>query len=253
MRDVIPTGMGADSEYLFARMTGLTLAWAEPAPGSRILDLASGPGADARSLAAQGALAVGVEPSLRMLGLARSLALEGDGPIPGLVQAWADALPFADGAFDAALCKGSIDHFDQPEAAIAEMARVTRAPGRVILAIANFESAACRLARGIDTLRERSGGAIRAGRRMYDVPSDHFTRYDLELMLEQAGRALEIERVEGISLGWGFPGWGRVLERLPAAAARGVVQALGAWARRLPRHADVVLLAGRPRASSTSQ
>ena len=87
---------------------------------------------------------------------------------------------------------------------------------------------------------------------MYDVPSDHFTRYDLDLMLEQAGRSLEVERVEGISLGWGFPGWGRALERLPRSAARGVVQALGAWARRLPGHADVVLLAGRPRASSTS-
>jgi ubiquinone/menaquinone biosynthesis C-methylase UbiE len=75
MRDVIPTGMGPDSEYLFARMTGFTLAWAEPAPGTRILDVASGPGGDVRSLAAQGALAVGVEPSSRMLGLARSLAL----------------------------------------------------------------------------------------------------------------------------------------------------------------------------------
>lgn len=253
MRDVIPTGMGPDSEYLFSRMTGLTLEWACARPGGRILDVASGPGADCRTLAGVGALAVGVEPSSRMLGLARDLA-EPDGPEPGFVQAWSDALPFADRSFDAALCKGSIDHFDRPERAVAEMARVTRTDGRVVLAIANFESAACRLARGIDAFREQvAGGPVRAGRRMYDVPSDHFTRYDLDLMREQAERFLVLEDLEGISLGWGFPGWGRLLDALPASVARGAVQALGAWARRLPAWADVVVLAGRPRASSTSR
>lgn len=253
MRDVIPTGMGPDSEYLFSRMTGLTLEWTRPAPGARILDVASGPGADCRTLAGAGALAVGVEPSSRMLGLARTLGA-GDEPEPGFVQAWADALPFADRSFDAAFCKGSLDHFDRPQAALAEMARVTRRDGRVVLAIANFESAACRLARGIDTLREQvGGGPVRPGRRMYDVPSDHFTRYDFALMREQAEAFLVLEDLEGLSLGWGFPGWGRLLERLPAAVARAAVQRLGGWARRLPAWADVVILAGRPRAASTSR
>jgi len=253
MRDVIPTGMGPDSEYLFSRMTGLTLEWARAQPGGRILDVASGPGADCRALASVGALAVGVEPSSRMLGLARDLAEPGE-PEPGFVQAWSDALPFADRSFDAALCKGSIDHFVRPEAAIAEMARVTRPDGRVVLAIANFESAACRLARGVDTLREQvAGGAVRAGRRMYDVPSDHFTRYDLDLMREQAERFLLLEDLEGISLGWGFPGWGRVLDALPRGVAGAAVQALGAWARKLPSWADVVVMAGRPRSASTSR
>ena len=70
------------------------------------------------------------------------------------LRSWADALPFADGSFDAVICKGAIDHFDRPERAIAEMARVTRQRGRVVLAIANFESLACRLARGLDRVRE---------------------------------------------------------------------------------------------------
>ena len=48
-----------------------------------------------------------------------------------------------------------------------------------------------------------------AGRRGYDAPSDHFTRYELDLMQEQAGRVLDLDTVEGISLAWGFPGWSR--------------------------------------------
>ncbi len=44
------------------------------------------------------------------------------------------------------------------------------------------------LARALDAFAERwRGAAPRRGRRHYDVPADHFTRYDLGLMREQAG------------------------------------------------------------------
>jgi hypothetical protein len=79
------------------------------------------------------------------------------------------------------------------------------------------------------------------------VPADHFTRYDLALMREQAGRSLELEAVEGISLAWGLPAWTRAAERLPAAAAGLALRALDWLARRAPSLADVVLLSGRPR------
>jgi len=46
MSDVIPTGMSLDSEYLFERMTEVTLAEALPRPGRRVLDVASGVGQD---------------------------------------------------------------------------------------------------------------------------------------------------------------------------------------------------------------
>ena len=55
-------------------------------------------------------------------------------------DAAATIMPFASGSFDAVICKGAIDHFDRPGVALAEMARVTRRDGRVVLAIANFES-----------------------------------------------------------------------------------------------------------------
>lgn len=258
MRDVIPTGVSLDSSYLFDRMTGVTLGLAEGGPGRRVLDVASGLGADAIRLAAAGATAVGVEPSSRMLALARMLEAEAAAADPApqrapvWIQSWSSGLPFADGSFDAALCKGSIDHFDEPARAIAEMARVTRPGGRVVLAIANFESIGIRLARTLDELAEGPlGRAVRPGRRMYDVPTDHFTRYDLGLMRAQAERALVLEEVVGISIGWGFPGWSGLLGRLPERAARWTLHALDAGARRLPAWADVVVLAGCPRRAST--
>jgi SAM-dependent methyltransferase len=252
MADVIPTGTTRDSEYLFARMTEATLDLAR-AGGARILDVASGFGQDAAQLAAEGSWVVGAEPSARMIGWARLAgARRGAAPVR-FVRAWSDALPFANASFDAAVCKGALDHFDRPETAIGEMARVTRPAGHVVLAIANFESLACRAARGADDARETwLGQSVRRGRRHYDVPADHFTRYDLPLMLEQASRAVAIERVEGVSLGWGFPGWTRAVERMPAPVAGAVLRALDSLARRLPQLADVVVLCGRPRPAPAS-
>src|SRR5215475_6571120 len=227
MRDVIPTGSTRDSEFLFARMAERTLCATRAGRGGRVLDVAAGLGQDASRLAGQGAFAVAAEPSRRMTALAKLVQERLPGRAPTWVRAWSDALPFASGSFDAVFCKGSLDHFDRPRAAIAEMARVARPGGRVVLAIANFDSAACRAARTLDALRERwLGRELPRGRRHYDVPHDHFTRYELALMREQAGEALELELVEGVSLAWGLPGWSAAVARLPAPVALGALCAL---------------------------
>ena len=251
MRDVIPTGTTRDSEFLFGRMTGRTLALAEGRAGRRILDVASGFGQDAAALAEGGAWVVGAEPSARMSGLARTQSEQRTGPLPSWVRSWSDALPFAAGSFDAVICKGAIDHFDRPDLAIAEMARVTRPSGRVVLAIANFDSFACRAARGLDAAREGLlGRTLPRGRRHYDVPHDHFTRYELDLMRDQASASLELECVEGISMAWGLPQWSRTVERLPQPVACAALGALDALARLRPSLSDVVILAGRPKRAS---
>lgn len=253
MSDVIPTGTTRDSAYLFERMTERTLALTRPGPGRRILDVASGFGQDALALAARGARVVGAEPSRRMIAWARLKSADPGAPAAHWVRGWSDALPFAAGSFDAAFCKGAIDHFDRPEEAIAEMARVVAPEGRVVLAIANFESLACRAARAGDALGEGwLGRPVRRGRRHYDVPADHFTRYELDLMREQASRSLELEVVEGVSLAWGLPAWTRSVDRLPGAVAGAALRGLDWLARRLPAYADVVVLAGRPRRSATT-
>ena len=248
MSDVIPTGTTRDSSFLFDRMTEVALSLARPAPGMKILDVASGFGQDAIAMARRQADVVGVEPSARMSAWARLKSAEEEGPVPHWVRGWSDALPFATGSFDASLCKGALDHFDRPERAIAEMARVTSEEGRVVLAIANFESMACRTARLSDEVRERwLGRPVRRGRRHYDVPADHFTRYEIGLMEEQASRSLEIEVVEGVSMAWGLPAWTRSVGHLPEGVADLALRGLDWLARRLPGLADVVVLAGRPR------
>jgi SAM-dependent methyltransferase len=256
MEDVIPTGTTRDSEYLFAQMTQRTLDLARPAQGQRILDIASGFGQDVIALSERGAWVVGAEPSKRMSALSRLLddrssasrATSATACQPQWLRGWADCLPFADQSFDAVICKGALDHFDQPTVAIAEMARVTRPEGRVVLAIANFESLSCRVARSLDAVGEGwLAHAPRRGRRHYDVPSDHFTRYELDLMREQAAEVLELEVVEGISMAWGMRGWSRTVERLPASVAQMTLGVLDRLARSWPSLADVVVLAGRPR------
>lgn len=248
MSDVVPTGTTRDSEYLFARMTGRTLELARPGRGTRVLDVASGFGQDAMALSQRGSWAVGAEPSQRMSGLARLQSEQASDRTPDWVRSWSDALPFRDASFDGVICKGALDHFDRPLEAIAEMARVTRCEGRVVLAIANFESLSCRVARGLDRFKETwLGRRLPRGRRHYDVPSDHFTRYEIELMREQAHASLELDVVEGISMAWGMPGWSRSVDRLPPPVAQSTLNGLDRMARLLPGLSDVVILAGRPR------
>jgi SAM-dependent methyltransferase len=253
MSDVIPTGLTPDSEFLFDRMTQVTLDRTEAGPGRRVLDVASGVGQDAIALAARGARVVGAEPSGRMTGMAQLFAADKQGPMPEWVRGWSDTLPFATGTFDASFCKGAMDHFDKPEQAIAEMARVTKIGGRVVLAIANFESLACRTGRALDDLRQDLIGSepVRV-RRGYDAPSDHFTRYEVALIREQAELSLEIESMEGISMGWGMPGWSKWMARVPGPVARSAVAAMDRVGRRYPTLADVIVLVGRPRRVSNT-
>ncbi|HEB88314.1 MAG TPA: methyltransferase domain-containing protein [Deltaproteobacteria bacterium] len=256
MSDVIPTGMSPDSEFLFERMTEVTLKATCADPGRWILDVASGVGQDSVALARQGARVVGAEPSARMTAMAEAFGsahLDADLRRPTWVRGWADALPFEDDAFDAAFCKGAMDHFDDPEAAVSEMARVTRRDGRVVLAIANFDSLACRVTRAIDLFRQDwlGLGPLR-GRRGYDTPSDHFTRYELDLMKEQARRHVEIETVQGVSIGWGLPGWATLVCHLPRPLARWLLRGLDALARQWPTLADVIVVVGRPRRDSAT-
>ncbi len=248
MSDVIPTGMTPDSEFLFDRMTEITLERTDPQPGRKILDVASGVGQDAMALAERGVVAFGAEPSSRMTGMAKLYAANNDLEMPHWVQGWSDSLPFADDTFDASFCKGALDHFDCPERAIAEMARVTRPDGRVVIAIANFDSLACRAGRAIDDFRQDvlGVGPLR-DRRGYDAPSDHFTRYEVDLIREQAEAELEILSVEGLSMGWGMPGWSQLMHVLPRPVADASIQLMHRVGQTWPTLADVIVVVGRPR------
>ena len=114
----------------FAPITGLALEplldAARVGAGLRLLDVATGPGVPASAMRARGAAVTGVDVSPRMVALARSAHRYIDFRVAEVT-----ALPFPDGAFDAVVCNFALGHFPEPEAALAECARVL-APGGVL-------------------------------------------------------------------------------------------------------------------------
>lgn len=100
-----------------------------PAAG-RLLEVGVGTGANFPFYPA-GARAAGVEPSREMLRAARARR---DLPAGlALVRARAERLPFADRTFDAAFAALLVCSVEDPGRALAELRRVVRAGGRVVL------------------------------------------------------------------------------------------------------------------------
>jgi SAM-dependent methyltransferase len=105
-------------------------------PGERLLDVASGAG-DSATLAARefGCDAVGVDYSAELVRAAQASAdAEHLCARVGFVQGDAEALPFGDSSFDAALCECSLCIFPDKERALAELHRVLRPGGRAAIA-----------------------------------------------------------------------------------------------------------------------
>jgi SAM-dependent methyltransferase len=98
------------------------------ADGSRVLDLATGPGYAAGRAAARGAEAVGVDFSADMLALAVQLH-----PDVEFLEADVSSLPFPDESFDVVVSNFLMPHLSDLPAGVREAARVTRAGGRVAM------------------------------------------------------------------------------------------------------------------------
>ena len=96
------------------------------APGQRVLDLAAGTGVSTVELARSGAWCVACDFSLGMLRAGRGR------PVP-FVGGDALALPFGDGAFDAVTISFGLRNVVRFGDALAELARVTRPGGRLVV------------------------------------------------------------------------------------------------------------------------
>jgi len=101
-------------------------------PGWRVVDVASGPGATARLLAAEYAVTVdGVELAESAVGRARSAADEADlSRSVRFHRGDAERLPLSDAIADAVVCECALCTFPDKAAAAAEFARVLRPGGR---------------------------------------------------------------------------------------------------------------------------
>jgi SAM-dependent methyltransferase len=117
---------GADPEY---EEQILPLAADALAGAARVLDLGCGEGQVARRVAAASAArVVGVDLSWHQV---LEAARRGGGP--AYVRSPAGVLPFAASAFDAVVVCLVLEHVDDIEAVLAELARVLEAGGRLVL------------------------------------------------------------------------------------------------------------------------
>jgi demethylmenaquinone methyltransferase/2-methoxy-6-polyprenyl-1,4-benzoquinol methylase len=101
-----------------------------PAPGARVLDVATGTGMVAAELLARTDCTVlGIDQSAQMLAAARR-RFAGNARVE-LLEGEAEALPFADRSFDALTFTYLLRYVDDPAATMRELARVVRPGGRV--------------------------------------------------------------------------------------------------------------------------
>lgn len=168
---------------------------------TRILAWASG----------QGAHAYGVDISEPVVRQART-AFHGD----ALRCAVSDVrdLPFRDASFDAVYSMGTIEHFDETERAVAEIARVLRPGGRAIVGVPNRHDPFLRplLATALQALNMYGYGYEKS-----------YSRRALKDMLERAG--LTVVHETAILF---IPGWLRMLDLACHAWCRPLARVTGA-------------------------
>ncbi len=115
--------------------------------GESVLEVGSGTGYFLRQLAGRGARCTGIEPSPDMLSAALKRAHEDIDYVAGC----GEALPFADGRFDALLYMTTLEFVQDVSSALREAARVVRPGGRLVFGVLNAEGPWARA-------RKREGG-----------------------------------------------------------------------------------------------
>jgi demethylmenaquinone methyltransferase / 2-methoxy-6-polyprenyl-1,4-benzoquinol methylase len=135
LNDILSAGQVRLWRRAVARITAAGLS-------ERVLDLAAGTGTSSLTFTATGADCVACDFSLGMLRAGRSRLAragqpdgeqrDGRGRL-GFVAGDALRLPFADGAFDAVTISFGLRNVASPGAALAEMRRVTRPGGRLVV------------------------------------------------------------------------------------------------------------------------
>lgn len=123
--------LGAIQRQAIVRFGPYRRVWQRP-PG-RLLDVGCGTGDLAAVFARRGWSAAGIEPSAAAAQHARAIGVE------AVAGTLADA-PWADGEFDAIVFNHSLEHIDDPAAALAEAARLLRPGGLLAIAVPNFGS-----------------------------------------------------------------------------------------------------------------
>ncbi|GAA2009998.1 class I SAM-dependent methyltransferase [Microbacterium ulmi] len=167
-------GVAAESYDRFMGRYSAPLAvlfadWVGISPGDRVLDVGCGPGALTCVLVqrAGAASVAAVDPAEAFVAAVRTRLSGIDAR-----QAYAEALPFPDDAFDATLAELVVHFMTDAAAGVAEMARVTRRGGVVAACVWDFEHDRAPHSPFLRAVREVKGeasAARRAGTRGGDL------------------------------------------------------------------------------------
>jgi SAM-dependent methyltransferase len=126
---------------MFAPITAALVAEAEIGSGQSVLDIATGPGEPALSVAAlvgaEGKVC-GIDPVAGMVEAARRAASRMELKNVQFEVAFADELPFAAAFFDAVISRFGVMFFPSPVAGVREMLRVLKPGRKLALAVWHF-------------------------------------------------------------------------------------------------------------------
>jgi SAM-dependent methyltransferase len=247
LEDVFPGPYHPDTQFYIERLSEATIQAAQRLRRGRILDVGCGTAKEMIQFSREGWEAWGLDSSDKMLAMARHDARQEEVAI-SLLRGLAERLPFRDSSFDRLICKGSLDHFADPEAFIREVARVLKPRGRAIIALTNYESLSCKLGRRLYPLFLRLGWMSRDERPYWVMPPDHTFKGHYHQIIRLGGRWLKLRRCVGVSLLWLFPGWGSFLDKLPHPLAYGILRTADSIARLMPSMSDVIISVWSPTA-----
>jgi ubiquinone/menaquinone biosynthesis C-methylase UbiE len=174
--------------------------FAAPEGTERALDSGSGAGALAFALAphVREVVAVDLVPELLEQGRLRGERF----PNVSFVEGDATRLPFQDGAFDLAGSLRTLHHIARPELAVAELARVTRPGGRVLVVdqIAPVDPLAALALNAFERARDPSHARALADidlRHLFEVNELVLRRADYEREPRDLGPYLDLAGCEG--------------------------------------------------------
>ena len=170
--DAVAESFGHFTEMVTQPLAQTMVALADPSADAQILDVGTGSGivalAAARRLGGRGCV-TGVDLSDGLLAQAsRNAAAAGLETRIHLRRGDAEALPFPDQSFDAVLCLFALLHFPAPQTALAEMYRVLKPGGRLVIGIGSappwnsIQGWMHRLSRLPDLIRLRTGKLLLA-------------------------------------------------------------------------------------------
>jgi ubiquinone/menaquinone biosynthesis C-methylase UbiE len=123
---------------MFAPVTQALVEVAGIGRGDAVLDVATGPGEPALSVAAVAGTVVGIDPVPEMVAAARRAAERLRLKNAQFEVAFADHLPFADDTFDAVISRFGVMFFPSPADGVREMLRVLKPGRRLALAVWHF-------------------------------------------------------------------------------------------------------------------